>query len=154
MQGAGTAMNGIGQLAWNSSNNKAANFGTGQTAYDTRTGISDAMVNSGNPYVAAAGLATKVVDGIVDIAGGRAANYSKSDLSDIGLGDDGSLNAARIANNAMNFLPGSALLFGNVSGKKLSNIGISQDTENVASSFSGTMNQINSAKKLGGTSMA
>lgn len=112
------------------------------------------MINSGNPYVAAAGLATKVVDGVVDATGLRSANYSKSDLKSIGLGNDKGLMAASKINNAMNYLPGSALLFGNVSGQKLSNMSVSQDTENVAGSFAGTMNQINSAKKLGGTSMA
>lgn len=133
-------------------NSGVAGFGASDTTNQIRTSIADAAISSGNPYAMAIGLATKAVDGVVDVAGGRAADYTNAQLDALGLGKD--VKAANWAGHIMNSFPGSALLFGNIATKKLSNAEISQDTEKVRNAYAGTLNKMDAAAELGGTGMA
>lgn len=133
-------------------NSRVAGFGASDTTNQIRTGIADAAIASGNPYAMAIGLATKAVDGVVNVAGGRAADYTNAQLDALGV--DGGVKTANWFGHVMNSFPGSALLFGNIATKKLSNAEISQDTENVRNAYTGTLNKMDAASELGGTGMA
>ena len=110
-------------------------------------------MQSGNPYAMAIAAATKVVDGVVDFAGVRSADYSKDQIKSLGLENDTGFNTANTVSKIMNAHPGSALLFGNINTKKLTNAEISQDTENVRNAFAGSLNQMDAAASVGGTGM-
>lgn len=73
-------------------NSGVAGFGASDTTNQIRTGIADAAIASGNPYAMAIGLATKAVDGVVDVAGGRAADYTNAQLDALGV--DGGVKTA------------------------------------------------------------
>ena len=150
MSGIGQVMSPLTDAAYQ--NSGVAGFGASDTTNQIRSNISDAAIQSGNPYAMAIGLATKAVDGIVDISGGRAADYTNAQLDALGV--DGGVKTANWFGHIMNSIPGSALLFGNVSGKKLSNAEISQDTENVRNAYAGTLNKMDAAAAVGGTGMA
>ena len=51
-------------------------------------------LQSGNPYLMAYGALGKVTGGVTDALGGRASDYTQSQMNAIGLGDDVGLKAA------------------------------------------------------------
>ena len=114
-----------------------------QLAFNTRTGISDTLIKSGNPIAIAVGLADKFVDGIIDATGIRSNQISKDIKERTGI-----TGAARFLNNSMNFLPGNLLAIG---GKKLTDSELSQETENIRGAFTGTLDDIDVAQSIGGS---
>ena len=114
-----------------------------QLAFNTRTGISDTLIKSGNPIAIAIGLADKFTDGIIDAAGIRSNQISKDIKERTGI-----TGAARFLNNSMNFLPGNLLAIG---GKKLTDSELSQETENIRGAFTGTLDDIDAAQSIGGS---
>lgn len=114
-----------------------------QLAFNTRTGISDTLIKSGNPIAIAIGLADKFTDGVMDAAGIRSNQISKDIKERTGI-----TGAARFLNNSMNFLPGNLLAIG---GKKLTDSELSQETENIRGAFTGTLDDIDAAQSIGGS---
>lgn len=114
-----------------------------QLAFNTRTGISDTLIKSGNPIAIAIGLADKFTDGVIDAAGIRSNQISKDIKERTGI-----TGAARFLNNSMNFLPGNLLAIG---GKKLTDSELSQETENIRGAFTGTLDDIDAAQSIGGS---
>ena len=114
-----------------------------QLAFNTRTGISDTLIKSGNPIAIAIGLADKFADGIIDATGIRSNQISKDIKERTGI-----TGAARFLNNSMNFLPGNLLAIG---GKKLTDSKLSQETENIRGAFTGTLDDIDAAQSIGGS---
>ena len=114
-----------------------------QLAFNTRTGISDTLIKSGNPIAIAIGLADKFADGIIDATGIRSNQISKDIKERTGI-----TGAARFLNNSMNFLPGNLLAIG---GKKLTDSELSQETENIRGAFTGTVDDIDAAQSIGGS---
>ena len=114
-----------------------------QLAFNTRTGISDTLIKSGNPIAIAIGLADKFADGIIDATGIRSNQISKDIKERTGI-----TGAARFLNNSMNFLPGNLLAIG---GKKLTDSELSQETENIRGAFTGTLDDIDAAQSIGGS---
>ena len=114
-----------------------------QLAFNTRTGISDTLIKSGNPIAIAIGLADKFTDGIIDATGIRS-NQISNDIKE----RTGITGAARFLNNSMNFLPGNLLAIG---GKKLTDSELSQETENIRGAFTGTLDDIDAAQSIGGS---
>ena len=114
-----------------------------QLAFNTRTGISDTLIKSGNPIAIAIGLADKFTDGIIDATGIRSNQISKDIKERTGI-----TGAARFLNNSMNFLPGNLLAIG---GKKLTDSELSQETENIRGAFTGTLDDIDAAQSIGGS---
>ena len=114
-----------------------------QLAFNTRTGISDTLIKSGNPIAIAIGLADKFADGIID-ATGISSNQISKDIKE----RTGITGAARFLNNSMNFLPGNLLAIG---GKKLTDSELSQETENIRGAFTGTLDDIDAAQSIGGS---
>lgn len=114
-----------------------------QLAFNTRTGISDTLIKSGNPIAIAIGLADKFTDGIIDAVGIRSNQISKDIKERTGI-----TGAARFLNNSMNFLPGNLLAIG---GKKLTDSELSQETENIRGAFTGTLDDIDAAQSIGGS---
>ena len=114
-----------------------------QLAFNTRTGISDTLIKSGNPIAIAIGLADKFTDGIIDAAGIRSNQISKDIKERTGI-----TGTARFLNNSMNFLPGNLLAIG---GKKLTDSELSQETENIRGAFTGTLDDIDAAQSIGGS---
>ena len=114
-----------------------------QLAFNTRTGISDTLIKSGNPIAIAIGLADKFTDGIIDATGIRSNQISKDIKERTGI-----TGAARFLNNSMNFLPGNLLAIG---GKKLTDSELSQETKNIRGAFTGTLDDIDAAQSIGGS---
>ena len=114
-----------------------------QLTFNTRTGISDTLIKSGNPIAIAIGLADKFADGIIDATGIRSNQISKDIKERTGI-----TGAARFLNNSMNFLPGNLLAIG---GKKLTDSELSQETENIRGAFTGTLDDIDAAQSIGGS---
>ena len=114
-----------------------------QLAFNTRTGVSDTLIKSGNPIAIAIGLADKFADGIIDATGIRSNQISKDIKERTGI-----TGAARFLNNSMNFLPGNLLAIG---GKKLTDSELSQETENIRGAFTGTLDDIDAAQSIGGS---
>ena len=114
-----------------------------QLAFNTRIGISDTLIKSGNPIAIAIGLADKFADGIIDATGIRSNQISKDIKERTGI-----TGAARFLNNSMNFLPGNLLAIG---GKKLTDSELSQETENIRGAFTGTLDDIDAAQSIGGS---
>ena len=114
-----------------------------QLAFNTRTGISNTLIKSGNPIAIAIGLADKFTDGIIDATGIRSNQISKDIKERTGI-----TGAARFLNNSMNFLPGNLLAIG---GKKLTDSKLSQETENIRGAFTGTLDDIDAAQSIGGS---
>ena len=123
-----------------SSSNRSA---SDQSASEIRSNISDIAIKSGNPIAMAIGLGTKIVDGVMNATGARSSQISKDVKEKTGI-----TGAARFLNNAMNFLPGNPLAMG---GKKLTDAEISQETENIRSAFTGTLDDIDTAQSIGGS---
>ena len=123
-----------------SSSNRSAND---QSASEIRSNMSDMAIKSGNPIAMAIGLGTKIVDEVMDATGARSSQISKEVKEKTGI-----TGAARFLNNAMNFLPGNPLAMG---GKKLTDAEISQETENIRSAFTGTLDDIDAAQSIGGS---
>ena len=94
----------------NSESNRSA---SDQTALNARSGISDMLLKSNNPYVMAAGLLTKAGDMAIDATGMRSNQISKEVQEKTGM-----TGAARFLNNTMNFIPGNPLAMG---GNKITN---------------------------------
>ena len=124
-------------------NSRYASDPQAQEQANVRTGISDAMMKSGNPYVMAAGLATKIVDGALDATGMRSDNISKKAAKKAGIP-----GAARFANNLMNYLPGNPMAMG---GKAISDSEKSMDAEKVRGAFAGTLDDLDTAETMGGS---
>ena len=114
-----------------------------QLAFNTRTGISDTLIKSGNPITIAISLADKFADGIIDATGIRSNQISKDIKERTAI-----TGAARFLNNSMNFLPGNLLAIG---GKKLTDSELSQETENIRGAFTGTLDDIDAAQSIGGS---
>ena len=123
-----------------SSSNRSA---SDQSASEIRSNMSDAAIKSGNPIAMAIGLGSKIVDGAMDATGVRSSQISKEVKEKTGI-----TGAARFLNNAMNFLPGNPLAMG---GKKLTDAELSQETENIRSAFTGTLDDIDTAQSIGGS---
>ena len=123
-----------------SSSNRSA---SDQSASEIRSNMSDAAIKSGNPIAMAIGLGSKIVDGAMDATGARSSQISKEVKEKTGI-----TGAARFLNNAMNFLPGNPLAMG---GKKLTDAELSQETENIRSAFTGTLDDIDAAQSIGGS---
>ena len=123
-----------------SSSNRSAND---QSASEIRSNMSDMAIKSGNPIAMAIGLGSKIVDGAMDATGVRSSQISKEVKEKTGI-----TGAARFLNNAMNFLPGNPLAMG---GKKLTDAELSQETENIRSAFTGTLDDIDAAQSIGGS---
>lgn len=123
-----------------SSSNRSA---SDQSASEIRSNMSDAAIKSGNPIAMAIGLGSKIVDGAMDATGARSSQISKEVKEKTGI-----TGAARFLNNAMNFLPGNPLAMG---GKKLTDAELSQETENIRSAFTGTLDDIDTAQSIGGS---
>ena len=141
MSAAGEMMNMANDAIFSkSSSNRSA---SDQSASEIRSGMSDMAIKSGNPIAMAIGLGTKIVDGIMDATGARSSQISKEVKEKTGI-----TGAARFLNNAMNFLPGNPLAMG---GKKLTDAEISQETENIRSAFTGTLDDIDTAQSIGGS---
>ena len=141
-------VNSIGELMNAANNaiftNSDSNRSNGdQLAFNTRTGISDTLIKSGNPIAIAIGLADKFADGIIDATGIRSNQISKDIKERTGI-----TGAARFLNNSMNFLPGNLLAIG---GKKLTDSELSQETENIRGAFTGTLDDIDAAQSIGGS---
>ena len=113
------------------------------SALTIRSGISDIMLKSGNPYIMAAGLLAKGGDAIMDATGMRSNQISKEVKEKTGV-----TGAARFLNNAMNFLPGNPLAMG---GKKITDAEMSQDTEKIRGAFTGTLDDMDTAQSIGGS---
>lgn len=141
MSAAGGVMNIANNAIFaNSNSNRSAGD---QAASNVRSSISDAMIKSGNPYVMAAGLATKIADGAMDATGMRSNQISKDVKEKTGI-----TGAARFLNNAMNFLPGNPLAMG---GKKIADAEMSQDVEKIRGAFAGTTSDMDAAQSIGGS---
>ena len=123
-----------------SSSNRSA---SDQSASEIRSNMSDAAIKSGNPIAMAIGLGSKIVDEAMDATGARSSQISKEVKEKTGI-----TGAARFLNNAMNFLPGNPLAMG---GRKLTDAEISQETENIRSAFTGTLDDIDAAQSIGGS---
>ena len=136
---------GVASIANNAifQNSRYASDPQAQEQANVRTGISDAMMKSGNPYVMAAGLATKIVDGALDATGMRSDNISKKAAKKAGI-----TGAARFANNLMNYLPGNPMAMG---GKPVSDSEKSMDAEKVRGAFAGTLDDLDTAETMGGS---
>ncbi len=113
------------------------------SALTMRSGISDIMLKSGNPYIIAAGLLAKGGDAIMDATGMRSNQISKEVKEKTGV-----TGAARFLNNAMNFIPGNPLAMG---GKKITDAEMSQDTEKIRGAFTGTLDDMDAAQSIGGS---
>lgn len=141
MSAAGEMMNMANDAIFSkSSSNRNA---SDQSASEIRSNLSDAAIKSGNPIAMAIGLGTKILDGVMDATGARSSQISKEVKEKTGI-----TGAARFLNNAMNFLPGNPLAMG---GKKLTDAEISQETENIRSAFTGTLDDIDAAQSIGGS---
>lgn len=141
MSAAGEMMNMANDAIFSkSSSNRSA---SDQSASEIRSGMSDMAIKSGNPIAMAIGLGTKIVDEVMDATGARSSQISKEVKEKTGI-----TGAARFLNNAMNFLPGNPLAMG---GKKLTDAEISQETENIRSAFTGTLDDIDAAQSIGGS---
>lgn len=141
MSAAGEMMNMANDAIFSkSSSNRSA---SDQSASEIRSGMSDMAIKSGNPIAMAVGLGTKIVDEVMDATGARSSQISKEVKEKTGI-----TGAARFLNNAMNFLPGNPLAMG---GKKLTDAEISQETENIRSAFTGTLDDIDAAQSIGGS---
>lgn len=123
----------------NSASNKSAED---QSAANVRTGVSDALLKSGNPYAMAAGLAAKLADGVMDATGIRSNQITKKQQEKAGISP-----VARIANNFANYFPGNPLAAG---GSKLSDAEVSREAEQVRGAFSGTLDDLDTAASMGG----
>lgn len=141
MSAAGEMMNMANDAIFSkSSSNRSA---SDQSASEIRSGMSDMAIKSGNPIAMAIGLGTKIVDEVMNATGARSSQISKEVKEKTGI-----TGAARFLNNAMNFLPGNPLAMG---GKKLTDAEISQETENIRSAFTGTLDDIDAAQSIGGS---
>lgn len=151
IQGAGQFAGQVGQAFYQ--NSDAAGFGANDTTHQIRDSISDMALQSGNPYLMAYGAIGKVTGGVTDALGGRASDYTQSQMKAIGLGDDGGLKAANWGQHILNSIPGMELL-GNFNTKKLSNAEISADSEAVRGGYGGALAQMDAASELGGTGLS
>ena len=124
-------------------NSRYASDPQAQEQANIRNSASDAMMKSSNPYVMAAGLFTKVVDGALDATGMRSDNISTKAAKKAGIP-----GAARFANNLMNYLPGNPLAMG---GKPISDSEKSMDAEKVRGAFAGTLDNLDAAETMGGS---
>lgn len=141
MSAAGEIMNMANDAIFSkSSSNRSA---SDQSASEIRSNMSDAAIKSGNPIAMAIGLGSKIVDGTMDATGARSSQISKEVKEKTGI-----TGVARFLNNAMNFLPGNPLAMG---GKKLTDAELSQETENIRSAFTGTLDDIDTAQSIGGS---
>lgn len=116
-----------------------------QSTLGIRNSISDAAIQSGNPYAMAIGAATKILDAIGDATGFHIDDIDKT------AGERAGVNGGiRFLNNAMNAIPGSSLLSAvfspnkSIDAKNLNNYG-----NEAISAYSGTQKDIDSAKTLG-----
>ena len=141
MSAAGEMMNMANNAIFSkSSSNRSV---SDQSASEIRSNISDAAIKSGNPIAMAIGLGSKIVDGAMDATGVRSSQISKEVKEKTGI-----TGGARFLNNVMNFLPGNPLAMG---GKKLTDAELSQETENIRSAFTGTLDDIDTAQSIGGS---
>ena len=124
----------------NSESNRNA---SDQTALNARSGISDMLLKSNNPYVMAAGLLTKAGDMVIDATGMRSNQITKDAKEKAGI-----TGAERFINNAMNFIPGNPFSIG---GKKISDAELSRETEKIRGAYTGTLEDIDSAQSMGGS---
>lgn len=138
--GVGSVMNAVGDSLYNYGgyDKNSAN----SAAKSTRTAISDAAISSGDPTLMVIGAATKLIDGAMDATGLRGENISKKDAEKVGIS-----GVDRFINNFNNFLPGNPLAVG---GKELTKSEKSIDAEELRGAFTGTLDDMDTAKTYGG----
>lgn len=139
----GTAANAVSSIAKPFAQ---MNTTASQTSLSMRDTISDAAIQSGNPYAMAIGAAAKIVDAIGDATGFHIDDIDKD------AGNRAGVNGGiRFLNNAMNAIPGSSLIMAAFSPEKTMEAGKLNDYgEDVASAYSGSQNDISAAGKLAG----
>ena len=125
---------------------KSMNTSVNPTSLSIRDSISDAAIQSGNPYAMAIGAATKVLDAIGDATGFHLDDIDKT------AGNRAGVNGGAIfLNNAMNALPGMSITMATFgSGKTGEAIDLNDAGSSVAAAYSGSQNDINASKKLAG----
>jgi len=139
----GVVTNGIGAITKPFTQmNKTAN----QTSLSIRDTISDAAIQSGNPYAMAIGAATKIVDAIGDATGFHIDDIDKDAGNRAGVS-----GGLRFLNNAMNALPGNSLIMAAFSpGKTNEASQLDENGTSIMAGYSGSQKDIDSAKSLSG----
>ncbi len=140
LKSVGSLMGSVQNTAFN--NSPYASDSNAELQNKVRSGISDAAIKSGNPIAMAIGVGTKIVDSVMDSTGARSYNITKDDASKMGIS-----NAARIYNNANNFLPGNFMAIG---GSKTIDASKSLDSEELRGAYSGALQDIDTAQNYGG----
>ena len=119
---------------------------TSQASLGIRDSISDAAINSGNPYAMAIGAAAKVVDAIGDATGFHVDDIDKDAAKEAGVS-----GGVTFLNNAMNALPGNSLLMAAFSPNKTIDAANLDDYGNdVLAGYSGVESTQKNAEKLAG----
>jgi len=122
------------------------NTSVNPTSLSIRDSISDAAIQSGNPYAMAIGAATKVLDAIGDATGFHLDDIDKTAGNRAGVN-----GGAMFLNNAMNALPGMSITMATFgSGKTGEAIDLNDAGSSVAAAYSGSQNDINASQKLAG----
>lgn len=92
IKGVGQFAGQVGQALYQ--NSDTAGFGANDTTHQIRDSLSDMALQSGNGYLMAYGLLGKFSGGVTDALGGRASDYTQSQMNAIGLGNDTGLKWA------------------------------------------------------------
>lgn len=107
--------------------------------------LGDALIASGNPYAAAAGLAVKLTSGLNQAMGTNMNTISKKEAAKIGVS-----GAGRVLNNVAGFMgnigiPGIGAAFGETESVKMSEL-----TKSMGSSYAGSVDDISTAEGMSG----
>ena len=142
--GSSNAMSAISKGLGSIGNVTTAMNSTGNAqALSIRNGITDAAINSGNPYAMAIGAALKVVDAVGDVAGTNLDNLDKSDAKRAGID-----SASRFINNAVQALPGIGTILGAFGSITRSATDLDEFGRDVLGSYSGSEEDIKTARRL------
>ena len=135
------------QTGLNAATNLASSFikPDEDSTYNAEQGLGNALIQSGNPYAAAAGAVVKLNSMLNQTMGTNINTMNKKQYTRAGLNGFG--NAA---NTALGFLsniamPGLGALAG-----KTEDLSISQDTQNLRSAFTGSLNDMDTDLSMAG----
>lgn len=109
------------------------------TGFDTQQQIGNALIASGNPYAAIAGVAMKGLSTIAEATGINVHTITKNQAEDIGLS-----KWERFGNNVLGFIPGAGLFANKTSEGQKSHL-----IDEMSNAYGDSVSDINTSARMG-----
>ena len=111
------------------------------TGFDAQQNIGNALIKSGNPYAAIAGVAYKALSGVAEQFGGNVNTINKDQANEVGLSE-----WERIGNNVLGVIPGLGWTTDKTTEGQKSHL-----IDEMSNAYADTVSDIDLAGQLGGS---